>query len=135
MEQRGYETPAWKLQQTDLVYAGLAGVAIVFVQDYVGLPVLDAAATISIIAFAVALPLLAILGVLNAVQAGYRYAPFPWWMTLAVVVALGASAIGIVAAFWHASVVAAIVVTATGMLAGVLTAAYRISLERANAEG
>ena len=127
-----YETPAWKLQQTDLVYAGLAGIAIVFVQDFVGLPELDASATVSVLAFALALPLLAALGVLNALQAGYRYHPYPWWMTLAVVLALGASTVGIVAAFWYISAAAAAVLIASGLGCGVLVIAYRIRLDKAN---
>jgi hypothetical protein len=127
-----YETPPWKLQQTDLVYAGLASVALVFIQSYVGLAELDTAATISLLAFAVALPLLAALAVINALQAGYRYHPFPWWMTLAVVLALGASSVGIVAAFWHVSPIAGGTFLATGLLCGLLLNAYRNRLERAN---
>jgi hypothetical protein len=127
-----YETPPWKLQQTDLVYAGLAGVALVFVQGYIGSSELDTAATISLLAFAIALPFLATLGVLNALQAGYRYQPFPWWMTLAVVLALGASSVGIVAAFWHVSAIAGAILLVAGLLCGVLLVAYRNSLENAN---
>jgi hypothetical protein len=133
-DQTTYETPRWKLEQTDLVYAGLAGVALIFVQSYSSLPSLDVAATVSILAFAVALPLLGALSVLNAVQGGYRSAPFPWWMTVAVLVALSASAIGIAAAFWHVSAAAAVVAVVTGLFAALLVAVYRISLEQANAE-
>ena len=133
-DQPTYETPAWKVQQTDLVYAGLAGVALVFVQSYVSLPILDTAATVSIVAFAIALPLLGALSVLNAIQGGYRRAPFPWWMTVAVTVALGASAVGIVAALWHVSIPAALAATLTALMAFALVAMYRISLERANAD-
>ena len=133
-DQPTYETPAWKVQQTDLVYAGLAGVALVFVQSYVSLPSLDMAATVSIVAFAIALPLLGALSVLNAIQGGYRRAPFPWWMTVAVTVALGASAVGIVAALWHVSIPAALAATLTALMAFALVAMYRISLERANAD-
>ena len=127
-----YETPGWKLKQTDLVYAGLAGIAVVFLQEYVGFTELDGAATISLLSFAIALPLLAALGVINAVQAGYRHHPFPWWMTVAVVLALGASSVGIVAAFWHVSPIAGGLFLATGLVAGLLVTAYRNSLERAN---
>jgi hypothetical protein len=127
-----YEVPAWKLQQTDLVYAGLAGIAIVFIQDYVAIAELNAAATVSLTAFAIALPLLGALGVLNAIQAGYRYAPYPWWMTLAVTAALAASIVGIVAAFWSASEIAGVVVIVTAAVSGLVVIAYRNSLERAN---
>ena len=128
-----YEVPAWKVQQTDLVYAGLAGIAIVFIQDYVALPALNAAASLSLVAFAIALPLLGALAALNAIQAGYRYAPFPWWMTIAVTAALGASLVGIVAAFWSVSSVAGWVVMAMAVVATILVVAYRGSLDRANA--
>lgn len=127
-----YEIPAWKLQQTDLVYAGLAGVAIVFIQDYVAIVDLNLAATVSLLAFAIALSLLGALVVLNAIQAGYRYAPYPWWMTLAVTTALGASIVGIVAAFWSVSAEAGGVVVATAVLATILVIAYRNRLDRAN---
>jgi len=127
-----YEIPAWKVQQTDLVYAGLAGIAIVFIQDYVALEKLNTAATVSLVAFAIALPLLGALAALNAIQAGYRYAPFPWWMTIAVTAALGASLVGIVAAFWSVSVLAGGVVMVMAAVATILVVAYRISLDRAN---
>ena len=130
-----YEVPAWKVKQTDLVYAALAGIAVVFVQDYVSMAELNAAATVSLVAYAIALPLLGALSAMNAIQGGYRYAPFPWWMTLAVVVALGASLVGLVAAFWSVSFVAGGLVLAMATVATITVIAYRNSLDRANPRG
>ena len=124
--------PPSKAQQTDLVYAALAAIAIVFIQDYVAMVELGAAATVSLFAFATALPLLGALSILSVVQAGYRFTMFPWWMTIAVSVALGASLVGIVAAFWSVSAAAGGVVLVTAMVATILVVAYRNNLDRAN---
>jgi hypothetical protein len=130
---RVYAVPPSKAQQTDLVYAALAAIAIVFIQDYVAMVELSAAATVSLFAFAIALPLLGALSILSVVQAGYRFTMFPWWMTIAVSVALGASLVGIVAAFWSVSAAAGGVVLVMALVATVLVVAYRNNLDRANA--
>lgn len=59
------------LRQMGLIYSGLIGVAILMVQPFLGAASLDVAATISVIAFAVAVPLLATLVLLNR-QESYR---------------------------------------------------------------
>jgi hypothetical protein len=127
-----HEVPASKAKQTDLVYAALAAIAIVFIQDYVAIAELNVAATVSLFAFAIALPLLGALSILSVIQTGYRFTMFPWWMTLTVSVALGASLVGIVAAFWSASAAAGLVVLVMAVLATVLVIAYRTTLDRAN---
>lgn len=53
------------VRQTGLVYGGLIGVAVLILQPFIGAPSLDTSATISVIAFAVAIPLLAGLAMLN----------------------------------------------------------------------
>jgi hypothetical protein len=53
------------IRQLGLIYGGLIGVAVVMVQPFLAAPSLDGSATISIIAFSVAIPLLGGLVMVN----------------------------------------------------------------------
>lgn len=89
------------LRQMGLIYSGLIGVAILMVQPFLGAASLDVAATISVIAFAVAVPLLATLVLLNR-QESYRQRRTPSVTVLvAHSLAQGAAVVGLVAGFWH----------------------------------
>ena len=96
------------LRQMGLIYSGLIGVAILMVQPFLGAASLDLAATISVIAFAVAVPLLAALVLLNR-QESYRQRRSPSVTVLvAHSVAQGAAVVGLVAGFWHIDWVAGV---------------------------
>ena len=105
------------LRQFGLIYGGLIGIAVVIIQPFLAAASLDTAATISIIAFAVAVPLLAALILVN------RQEVFRGRQTSSVIVILAqsigeaAACVGIVAAFWHISWVAGVCFLASGLVA------------------
>jgi hypothetical protein len=118
------------LGQTNLIYGALITVGVLIVQPFLTAPSLDLAATISVIAFAVAIPLLAALILVNREET-FRGRRTP--SRLAAVgngVGQSAAFIGIVAAFWHITWVAGVVVLVSSLVAmGVHSAGwYRLAL-------
>lgn len=106
------------LRQNDLTYGALIAVGVIFVQPFLGVPPSDEAGLVSVIAFAVAIPLLSALVVLNR-QETFR-GRMARSRSVEVVRALGqlASFVGVVAGFWHitpmagvAAIVAAVIGT------------------------
>jgi hypothetical protein len=77
--------------------------------------------------WAVAIPLLAALAMLNVVREWYRYTSYPFYWGIAWSVAHGAALIALAAAFWHIWFPAAIVLTVSGV-AGI--ASYQVSVHR-----
>jgi hypothetical protein len=89
------------LRQLGLIYGGLILIGVYMVQPFLTAPSLDASATISILAFAVAIPLLAALVMVNR-QEAFRGRRTPSVMvTVAQAVGQSAAFVGIVAGFWH----------------------------------
>jgi hypothetical protein len=105
------------LGQTNLIYGGLITVGVLMVQPFLTAPSLDLAASISVIAFALAIPILAALMLVN------REETFRGRRTPSRLVAVGnglgqsASFVGIVAVFWHITWVAGVVVLVSSFLA------------------
>ncbi len=102
-------------------------VGVYLVQTFLGTGVTDLAARISIIGWAVAIPLLAALAMLNLVREWYRYTSYPVYWGIAWAVAHGAAVIALGAAFWHIWFPAAIVLTLSGVIGIVL---YQVSVRR-----
>jgi hypothetical protein len=87
------------------------------VEPFLTAPSLDASATISILAFAVAIPLLAALVMVNR-QEAFRCRRTPSVMvTIAQAVAQSAAFVGIVAGFWHITWVAGVTFLVAGLVA------------------
>jgi len=101
--------------------------AVYLVQTFLGTGVTDLAARISILGWAVAIPLLAALAMLNVVREWYRYTSYPLYWGIAGSVAPVAALIGLGAAFWHIWFPAAIVLMVSGV-AGI--ALYQVSVHR-----
>jgi hypothetical protein len=105
------------LGQTNLIYGGLITVGVLMVQPFLTAPSLDLAATICVIAFAVAIPLLAALVLVN------REETFRGRRTPSRLVAVGngvgqsAAFVGIVAAFWHINWVAGVAILVSSFVA------------------
>jgi hypothetical protein len=105
------------LGQTNLIYGALITIGVLIVQPFLSASSLDLAATISVISFAVAIPILAALMLVN------REETFRGRRTPSKLVAIGngigqsAAFIGIVAAFWHITWVAGVVVLVSSMVA------------------
>src|SRR5262245_1298986 len=105
------------VRQSGLIYGGLIGVAVLVLQPFIGAPSLDTSATVSVIAFAVAIPLLAGLAMVNW-QEGFRgRRSTSISVTVAQSIAQAAAVTGIVAAFWHMTWVAGVIFLAAGLVA------------------
>lgn len=105
------------LRQQGLIYGGLILIGVYMVEPFLTAPSLDVSATISILAFAVSIPLLAALVMVNR-QEAFRGRRTPSVMvTVAQAVAQSAAFVGIVAGFWHISWVAGVTFLVTGLVA------------------
>ena len=105
------------VRQSGLIYGGLIGVAVLVLQPFLGARSLDTAATVSVLAFAVAIPLLAGLAAVNW-QEGFRgRRSTSVSVVVAQSIAQAAAVTGIVAAFWHVTWVAGVIFLVTGFAA------------------
>ncbi|MEV5962985.1 hypothetical protein AB0L70_14550 [Kribbella sp. NPDC051952] len=113
------------IRQSNLIYGGLAAAGLVVVQPFLTEDSLDLSATICVVAFAVSIPLLAALLVLNRQEEFRRRTTRSRSVAVAKAVAQGAAFAGITAAFWHISMLAGIVFLAVGCIAvGVHSSGY-----------
>jgi hypothetical protein len=120
------------LRQNGVIYGGLIGVAVLMIQPFIAATAIDVSARICVIAFAVAIPLLAALVMVNRQEA------FRGRRTPSVIVMITqslaelAAFVGIVAGFWHINWVAGVCFLATGVVAvGVHSAGwYRLESSR-----
>lgn len=113
------------IRQSNLVYGGLAGAGLVVVQPFLTEDSLDLAAMVCVVAFAVSIPLLAALLVLNRQEAFRRRATGSRLVGVAKAVAQASAFAGITAAFWHISMIAGIVFLVVGCIAvGVHSSGY-----------
>jgi len=95
------------------------------VQPFLIAPSLDLTARICVVAFAVAIPLLAALVMVSRQEAFRRRAANSRVVTIAQVVGQSCAFGGLVAGFWHIFWVAGVAVVVTGLLAvGVHSAGY-----------
>jgi hypothetical protein len=105
------------IRQSNLIYGGLAAAGLVIVQPFLTESSLDPSATVCVVAFAVSIPLLAALLVLNRQEAFRRRASKSRLVGVAKAVAQGSAFVGITAAFWHISLIAGIVFLVMGFVA------------------
>jgi hypothetical protein len=111
--------------QLGVIYGGLIGIAVLMVQPFLTTTSLDVSAKISVIAFSVAIPLLAALVMVNRMEIFRRR----WTPSLTVMVAKSlaqlSAFVGIVAGFWHILWIAGVGFLAAGLVAiGVHSAGY-----------
>jgi hypothetical protein len=108
-----------------MIYGGLVGVAVLLVQPFLSASSLDASATVSVLAFAVAIPLLAALVMVNRQEAFRGRRTTSVTVLIAHGMAQLAAFVGIVAAFWHISWIAGVTFLVTGLVAvGVHSAGF-----------
>ena len=113
------------LRQLGLIYGGLILIGLYMVQPFLTAPSLDVSAKVSILAFSVAIPLLAALVVVNRQEAFRGRLTPSVTVTVARVIAQGAAFVGIVAGFWHITWVAGVTFLAAGFVAvGIHSAGY-----------
>jgi hypothetical protein len=120
------------LRQNNLIYGALIGIGVVMVQPFLTAASLDLSAKICIVAFSVAIPLLAALILVNRQEAFRRRRTKSVLVNIAQVVAQLGAFVGVVAGFWHVLWVAGVGVLASGLVAvGVHSAGYsRLELGR-----
>jgi hypothetical protein len=112
------------LRQDNLIYGGLVAVGLVFVQALLPYP-LDPSAMICILGFAVAIPLLAALIMVNRQEQFRRRRTSSRTVVGAKAIAQGAAFLGLVAGFWHVDWIAGAVVLGSSLIAlGVHSAGF-----------
>ena len=117
------------IRQSNLAYGGLVAAGLVMVQPFLTETSLDPSATVCVTAFAVSIPLLAALLILNRQEEFRRQMSRSWVVGLAKAVAQGSAFAGLAAGFWHMSMVAGIVFLAMGCLALAVHSSGYVQLE------
>ena len=113
------------LRQLGVIYGGLIGVALIMVQPFLAATTLDVSARVSVYTFAVAIPLLAALVLVNRQEVFRGRRTTAVSVTIAQVIAQLAAFVGIVAGFWHITWIAGATFLAAGLVAvGVHSAGY-----------
>ena len=105
------------LRENNLIYGGLIGVGVVLVQPFLTAAALDLPAAICVVAFALAIPLLAALLMLSHQEVFRRRATTSLVVDVTKAAAQMAAFVGVVAAFWHIQWIAG-----AGLLASALVA-------------
>jgi type IV secretory pathway TrbD component len=122
-EDNAYEklaTPAEKkrwAKQNNLMYGGLIAVGVVVLQGFLTVSPLQVSGRISVVAFAIALPLLAVLVLLGELHSGQDAAQAGKLDEITKGVALISSLTGVVAAFWRIDWLAGVAVLVAGIVA------------------
>jgi hypothetical protein len=113
------------LGQLGLIYGGLILIGVYMVQPFLTAPSLDASAMVTIVAFAVAIPLLAALVMVNRQEAFRGRLTTSRIVAVARVVAQNCAFVGIVAGFWHITWIAGVTFLVAGLVAvGVHSAGF-----------
>jgi len=105
------------LDQNALTYGALIGRAVLMVQPFLTAASLGPAATISVVAFSVAVPLLAALILVSRQETFHGRRTRSTLVTISQAVRQGAAVIGLVAAFWHIHWIAGVGLRVRGFLA------------------
>ena len=120
------------LRQLGLIYGGLILIGLYMVQPFLTAPSLDASAKVSILAFSVAIPLLAALVMVNRQEAFRGRLTPSVTVTLGRVVAQFAAFVGIAAGFWHITWIAGVAFLAAAVVAVGVHSAGFVRLETTN---
>ncbi|WP_157432176.1 hypothetical protein [Agromyces italicus] len=113
------------IRQNTLSYGGLIGLGAILIQPYIGGDDPPVLGLVTVICFAVAIPLLAGLMLLGSQEAYRHRVSRARSVGVARGVAMAAACVGTVAAFWQISWIAGVVILASGAVAiGVQSAGY-----------
>jgi Na+(H+)/acetate symporter ActP len=105
------------IRQDNLAYGGLIAIGIVLVQPFVGGASLDIAGMICAVAFAMAIPLLAALVLVNQQETFRRRRTSSRVVAAARATAQSAAFVGVVAGFWHIHWIAGVGVLVSALVA------------------
>jgi Na+(H+)/acetate symporter ActP len=123
------------IRQDNLAYGGLIAIGIVLVQPFVGGASLDTSGMICAVAFAIAIPLLAALVLVNRQETFRRRRTSSRTVAVAKPTAQLSAFVGLVAGFWHIHWIAGVGVLVSALVAvGVHSAGFtRLELGRPSA--
>jgi len=105
------------IRQQSVIYGGLILIGVYMVQPFLVAPSLDASAKVCVIAFAVAIPLLAALVMVNRQETFRHRRTTSITVAVAQSIAQGAAFVGVVAGFWHITWIAGVTILAVGLIA------------------
>ncbi len=117
------------LGEKGLTYGGLIGVGVIMVQPFLVAESLDLSATICVVAFAVAIPLLAALILLNREESFRRRFAQSRLVSFGQGLAQMSAFVGIVAGFWHIYWIAGVVMLVSALLGMGIHSAGFMSVE------
>ncbi len=120
------------IRESNAILAGLIGISVVILQALIAIKATDPPAVIALLAFAIALPMMGMLVMLNVLLARYRYASIPGYLTFAYTVGEGSAAVGVVAAFWHVSWIAGLLILVSSLAGLGIYFAYSRQLQKDN---
>jgi hypothetical protein len=113
------------IRQDNLAYGGLIAIGLVLVQPFVGGASPDISGLICVVAFAVAIPLLAALVLVNRQETVRHRRTSSRTVVVAKATAQGAAFVGLVAGFWHIHWIAGVGVLVSAFVAmGVHSAGF-----------
>jgi hypothetical protein len=123
------------IRQNNVIYGGLIAVGLVLVQPFLTTTPLNWSAKICVIAFAVAIPLLAALLMVNRQEDFRRRVTDSLVVRVTHSIALLLGFVGVVAGFWHITWPAGVAILVSGLAAiGVHSAGYyRLEVAKADA--
>jgi fatty acid desaturase len=119
-----------QLRQLSLIYGGLIAIGVYMVQPFLTAASLDLSARICVVAFSVAIPLLAALVVVNRQEVFRRRMTKSVVVETTRVVAQSCAFVGVVAGFWHILWIAGVGMLAAGLVAVAVHSAGYWRLER-----
>src|SRR5262245_17711466 len=103
------------IRQNHLIYGGLIAAGGLMLQPFLAATTLDLTATISVVAFSVAIPLLAALWLIGEQEAFRRRPAASRAVSLTKIVAQGVAFVGVVAGFWHITWIAGVAIVAAAL--------------------
>lgn len=125
------------LRQQNLMHGGLIAIGVVLVQPFLAVPpqMFDLSARICVIGFAVAIPILAALVVLNSQELYRRRSTTSRFVQVMRVVAFVAGFTGVVAGFWHITPVAGVAAVIAAMVGLAVQSIGYVRVELDDAKG
>jgi cation transport ATPase len=118
------------LRQNSVIYGGLIGIGLILVQPFLTAPSLDLSAKISVVAFSVAIPMLAGLVLLNREETFRRRYANSRSVRAAQALAQACAFTGVVAGFWHMLWLAGVGILVSGFVAMLIHSAGYLRLVR-----
>jgi hypothetical protein len=119
------------IRQNNVIYGGLIAVGLVLVQPFLTATSLNRSAQICVIAFSVAIPLLAALVLVNRQENFRRRVTDSRLVRVTQSIAQLLAFVGVVAGFWHIMWVAGVGILVSGFAAMMVHSAGYLRLERA----